>query len=103
MKKFILDLIVKENKTLNSQYFLLILTSKEQLPEMLPGQFVEVRVDNAPTTFLRRPISINYVDYIRDALCLMWQMGGEGTTNKSTVEHGEVVCFIVPLFKKVIL
>ena len=58
MKKFILDLIVKENKTLNSQYFLLILTSKEQLPEMLPGQFVEVRVDNAPTTFLRRPISI---------------------------------------------
>ena len=63
MKKFILDLIVKENKTLNSQYFLLILTSKEQLPEMLPGQFVEVRVDNAPTTLLRRPISINYVDY----------------------------------------
>lgn len=29
---------------------------------MLPGQFVQVRVDNSPTTFLRRPISINYVD-----------------------------------------
>ena len=97
MKKFILDLIVKENKTLNSQYFLLILTSKEQLPEMLPGQFVEVRVDNAPTTFLRRPISINYVDYNRNELWLLVQIVGAGTAKLSTLKQGDVVNLILPL------
>ena len=32
------------------------------MPEMLPGQFAEIRSDGSNTTFLRRPISINYVD-----------------------------------------
>lgn len=97
MKKFILDLIVKENKTLNSQYYLLILTSKEQLPEMLPGQFVEVRVDNAPTTFLRRPISINYVDYSTNELWLLVQIAGAGTAKLSTLNKGDLINLILPL------
>ena len=41
---------------------LIKLTHNEELPQMEPGQFVEVRVDGSPTTFLRRPISINFVD-----------------------------------------
>ncbi len=69
MKKIMLDLIIRENKKLNDQYFLLILGSSETLPTMLPGQFVEVRVDNSPETFLRRPISINFVDYKKNKKC----------------------------------
>ena len=61
MKKFILDLTVTENIRLNANYVLLKLTSQSLLPEMLPGQFAELRVDGSPTTFLRRPISINFV------------------------------------------
>ena len=61
--KFMLDLVVYENIALNNQYFLLKLRSEETLPNMIPGQFVEVRVNNSPNTFLRRPFSINYVDY----------------------------------------
>ena len=34
-----LDLIVKKNEALNNQYSLLVLTSPDKLPEMLPGQF----------------------------------------------------------------
>ena len=63
MKKFILDLTVTENIRLNANYVLLKLTSQSLLPEMLPGQFAELRVDGSPTTFLRRPISINFVIY----------------------------------------
>jgi dihydroorotate dehydrogenase electron transfer subunit len=79
MKKFMSDLIVRKNEVLNNQYSLLILTSPEKLPEMLPGQFAEVRVDNSSTTFLRRPISINFVDYEKNELWLLVQKVGDGT------------------------
>ena len=62
MKKYILDLKVKQVERIHQRYVLIKLTHENTLPEMLPGQFVEVRVDGSPSTFLRRPISINFVD-----------------------------------------
>lgn len=62
MKKYILDLTVTEKVQLHTRYILLKLTSPSPLPGMQPGQFAEIRVDQSPNTFLRRPISINYVD-----------------------------------------
>ena len=59
MKKFILDLRVQAVERLSERHILLKLTHQNTLSEMLPGQFVEVRVDGSPNTFLRRPISIN--------------------------------------------
>lgn len=97
MKKFILDLVIKENKILNDQYFLLILGSDDPLPEMLPGQFVEIKVENAPDTFLRRPISVNYVDYHRNELWLLIQIAGEGTRKLSTLRQGDILNMIIPL------
>jgi len=97
MKKFILDLVVKENKKLNNQYSLLKLTSNKSLPEMLPGQFVEVRVDNSPATFLRRPISINYVDYRSNELWLLIQRVGDGTRRMCDANVGDIMNVILPL------
>ena len=56
MKKYILDLTVKSVEKVGGRYSLLKLIHQEPLPEMEPGQFVEIRVDNSPNTFLRRPI-----------------------------------------------
>lgn len=92
-----LDLIIRENKRLNDQYFLLILSSSETLPTMLPGQFVEVRVDNSPETFLRRPISINFVDYQKNELWLLIQIVGEGTRKLSLLKAGESLNLLLPL------
>lgn len=92
-----LDLIVSENKALNSQYNLIILTSDKPLPEMLPGQFAEVRVDGSPETFLRRPISINYVDYKSNTLWLLVQIVGEGTKKMSELQIGQVLNLLLPL------
>ncbi len=92
-----LDLIVRENKQLNNQYFLLILGSSDELPEMYPGQFVEVRVDNSPETFLRRPISINFVDYQKNELWLLIQIIGEGTRKLSTCKQGDLLNLLLPL------
>jgi dihydroorotate dehydrogenase electron transfer subunit len=97
MKKFMLDLIVKKNEALNNQYSLLILTSPDKLPDMLPGQFVEVRVDNSPSTFLRRPISINYVDYEKNELWLLIQIVGDGTRKMCELKEGEILNLLIPL------
>ena len=80
MKKFILDLTVTENIKLHTNYVLLKLTSPSLLPEMLPGQFAELRVDGSPTTFLRRPISINFVDKQRNEVWFLIQLVGDGTS-----------------------
>lgn len=91
------DLIVTANQMLNNQYFLLKLTREEKLPEMLPGQFVEVLLDNSPNTFLRRPISINYVDRATNELWLLVQIVGDGTRKMSEYTNGMTVNLVYPL------
>ena len=71
MKKYLLDLTVKAVERIHERYVLIRLTDDKPLPEMLPGQFVEIRVDGSPTTFLRRPISINFVDTEANELWLL--------------------------------
>jgi dihydroorotate dehydrogenase electron transfer subunit len=97
MKKFILDLTVKCNKSINSRAFCLILTSAEPLPEMQAGQFAELRVDGSPATFLRRPISIYFVDYQQNELWLLIQTAGEGTRKLSELKAGDTLNIILPL------
>lgn len=92
-----LDLVIKENKQLSNQYSLLILTSPEKLPEILPGQFAEVRVDGSSTTFLRRPISIHYVDYEANELWILIQIVGDGTKRMAEMKAGESLNMLIPL------
>lgn len=91
------DLVVKSNVPLNEQYYLLILTHSEALPDMLPGQFVEIRVDNSPNTFLRRPISINYFDKQKNEIWLLIQKVGSGTHKLAEVKPNDNLNLIFPL------
>ncbi len=97
MKKYMLDLAVTENKRLHSHYVLLKLTASEKLPEMLPGQFAEIRVDGSPTTFLRRPISINYVDRAKNEVWFLIQLVGDGTRRLGEAEPGDIINVVLPL------
>ena len=97
MKKYILDLVVTENIRLHDRCVLLKLTDKEQLPPMFPGQFAELRVDNSPTTFLRRPISINYVDRKKNEIWFLIQLVGDGTKKLATLKSGDSLNVIFPL------
>ena len=47
MKKYLLDLTVKSVERIHERYVLIKLTDEQPLPEMLPGQFVEIRVDGS--------------------------------------------------------
>lgn len=96
MKKYLLDLTVTENCALHSRYVLLKLTHDEPLPEMMPGQFAEIRVD-APGVLLRRPISINYVDRERNEVWFLVALVGEGTRALARVKPGEKLSVVLPL------
>jgi len=97
MKKFVLDLTVNSVERLSPKHVLIRLTDSQPLPEMLPGQFVEVRVDGSPTTFLRRPISINFVDRVHNELWLMVAMIGDGTRQLGNLKAGDTLNCVLPL------
>ncbi|MBR2776034.1 MAG: dihydroorotate dehydrogenase electron transfer subunit [Prevotella sp.] len=97
MKKYILDLKVVSVKQIHARYVLIRLTDDNPLPEMLPGQFVEVRVDGSPSTFLRRPISINFVDRTNNELWLLVATVGEGTKALARLQAGDSLNCVLPL------
>ena len=98
MKKFCLDLTVKTVEHLHERYVLLRLTDEAApLPDMLPGQFVEVRVDNSPSTFLRRPISIHFVDIEKNELWLLVAAIGDGTRHLARLKEGDKLNCLLPL------
>lgn len=98
MKKNVSDLIVTGVERLRPDYVVLRLSDDGRpLPPMLPGQFIEVRVDGSPATFLRRPISINYVDGERNELWLLVHAVGEGTRRLARLLPGERLNCVYPL------
>lgn len=97
MKKYCLDLTVKAVEHLNEKYVLLRLTDNISLPEMLPGQFVEIKVEGSPNTYLRRPISIHYVDRENNELWLLVATIGDGTKAMAALMPGEKMNVVLPL------
>lgn len=99
MKKHMTDFKVVENTNLSPRIFLLKLTPADgsQMGETKPGQFVEVRVDGEPKVFLRRPISIHYVDKESNQLWLLIQRAGNGTNHLSDAKVGDIINIVYPL------
>lgn len=97
MKKYCLDLIVTEQVRPHKNYVLLKLTHAQPLPDMMPGQFAELRVDHSPSTFLRRPISINNVDRTKNEVWFLIQLVGDGTRQLAEAKPGDVINTVLPL------
>ena len=92
-----MDLTVASNDHISDHHVLLKLTSKQPLPGMMPGQFVNIHVEDSPTTFLRRPISINFVDVSRNELWLLVAAVGEGTKHMAKLKAGDTLNCLFPL------
>jgi dihydroorotate dehydrogenase electron transfer subunit len=97
MAKRIESLKVINIQHLNKEVFILELTGRDRLPEMLPGQFAEVKVEGSPETFLRRPFSIHDVNYGQNTFRLLIQIAGKGTEALSKLNKGEFVDIMYPL------
>ena len=97
IRKSVQDLTVVSNLSLNKRHFLLDLLAPEKLPLILPGQFVQVLVENSPTTFLRRPFSIHQVIHSRNTIRLLIQVKGDGTRQLRLLSKGDSLNVIYPL------
>lgn len=97
MRKICEDFLVQATEQLSDRHWLMRLRSSSALPEMHPGQFVQVHIDDSPTTYLRRPISINMVDYERNEILLLVAAIGEGTRHLVRKKPGEKVNCLLPL------
>jgi len=91
------DLKVVENRRINDLYYVLRLQSPQKIPKILPGQFVNVLVDDSKNTFLRRPISIYNVNDQENTLELLIQIVGDGTEKLSHKKIGDRVNLLYPL------
>lgn len=96
-KKYCLNLRVTSVERLHERYVLIRLTHDEPLPEMVPGQFVEISVPDSQTTFLRRPISINFVDRENNELWLLVAVVGDGTRRLASLTAGSMLNCVLPL------
>lgn len=97
MAKRIESLKVIKNKHLTSDIFTLDLLSSDNLPEIRPGQFVEVKIEGSSGTFLRRPLSVHDVDYNENTIKLLVQIAGKGTETLSKLAPGDSLNIIYPL------
>ncbi len=95
----VLDFKVSSNEILNSRNHLIKVTpiNNGVLPEMHPGQFVQILIDNSPDVFLRRPISINFVDKRKNEIWLLIQRVGKGTNKICDLSVNDTINLIFPL------
>jgi dihydroorotate dehydrogenase electron transfer subunit len=91
------DFLVVDNRQIKKDFFILELAPGDPLPDILPGQFVQARVDGSPETFLRRPLSIHDIDYEKNTIKLLIQVLGKGTETLSKLRPGESLNLVYPL------
>lgn len=96
--KQVKDFILTGNRTLPSGCHLMTFVPADgaKLPAIEPGQFVQVKVDNSPKAFLRRPISVCDVRYETE-LVLFVKPQGEGTRCLVELPENSVVNIMLPL------
>src|SRR5690554_7846269 len=89
---------IQANEALNDQNHLIKVAPADNrpLPDMVPGQFVQIQVDNSPQVFLRRPISINFVDHERNERSVLVQQIREGTRKICEAIPGDAMNLIYP-------
>lgn len=99
MKKQILDFTLHANRRLSAGYSLLQLSPSDgrEIMPVEPGQFVQVEVPDSKRTFLRRPISINFVDRQSNRLWLLVRNAGEGTRRLTELPEGQTLNLVLPL------
>lgn len=97
MTKKSVDARIISNNTITEDYFVLELALDHDLGNIKPGQFVQVRVDRSPATFLRRPISIYDIDSDLGIMRLLIKKAGPGTIALSELGKDDKLNIITPL------
>lgn len=95
--RVVVDMTLVDSQPLGASYGLLRLKADGALPEIVAGQFAQVRIDRSKTTFLRRPISICSANAAEGEVELLVRRAGEGTAALLQTPVGERVNLLLPL------
>jgi len=90
-----LTIVRKELYSSNHLYF--ELQASHPFLDILPGQFVQVQVENNSHVFLRRPLSVHDWDENKGLLSLWVKVVGKGTASLAEMVIGETLNLIYPL------
>lgn len=98
-KKQIFDAVISSTRALSERYSMLTLQLPDSAGELkvLPGQFVEIRIKDSQSTYLRRPISICDYDSETLVMTLLIRRAGEGTDHLCNLPEGSVIDIVGPL------
>lgn len=88
--KVSVDTIVEHKKIALDTYKMILKPVK--MPKILPGQFVNIKVDGF---MLRRPISVSSVN--EDTYTIIYKVVGEGTEKLSEMKEGRTLDVLEPL------
>ncbi len=89
------EIVVKEQ--LKKDIFKFAIYSEKMTSEALPGQFLEIRVNDDIEPFLRRPISIYKIDKEQNQLEFIFQVKGKGTEVLANKQVGDKISVIGPI------
>ena len=97
MKKVLVDLVVKEVCQVNANCVLLVMAGDAPFPDVRPGQFAELRIDETPSVVLRRPISVHSFNAEKNEIGFLVQIVGDGTKWLGSLKAGDKVNTLLPL------
>ncbi|MDA3818328.1 MAG: dihydroorotate dehydrogenase electron transfer subunit [Prolixibacteraceae bacterium] len=97
MKKEVSNLLVTKNIALNHDNFLIELKADSPVEQILPGQFVNVKVEKSPNTFLRRPFSVHDTYPSTNSFSILVKAVGDGTEALSVIKEGQRLDVVFPL------
>lgn len=89
------QIVTKEQ--LKKDIFKFAIYSEKMSSVALPGQFLEIRVNDDIEPFLRRPISIYNIDKEKNQLEFIFQVKGKGTDILSKRQVGDTISVIGPV------
>jgi len=95
--KILADMTLESSTPLGDNYGLLALRADGPIPEVLAGQFAQVRIDRSKTTFLRRPISICTASPAEGRVELLVRRAGDGTDALLRTPVGMKINLMLPL------
>lgn len=99
MNKSVENLYITNITQINATHFTLVLKATSVFPTIVPGQFVNVLVEDADDVYLRRPFSIHDVNNKEKTFSLLIKNVGKGTEALQKKKVGDKLNIIYPLGK----
>jgi dihydroorotate dehydrogenase electron transfer subunit len=99
MAKSIQNLTVVSNTRLNSDHHILRLKASQGFHSIMPGQFVNILIENCDGVFLRRPFSFHSIDIKENTFDILVKAVGEGTRCLIQKKQGDILNVVFPLGK----